>query len=127
MGFAIQVTQAWSGALTALIFGAIAGAFLGAAFGVWVDVIVAHLAYLLKQNGSREIAHDRFVLTLTLLSIVLGIGLGMGFTVGFLNAYTLLALGGSGLPLVILLLYTPLVQRRLIASYRKSEQNLIQP
>lgn len=124
MGLAIQMNQAFSSALFALIFGAISGAMLGAAFGVWVDIIIIHL---LERDFLREITLDRFVLTLAALSTVLGIAVGMGFVVGFVNVYTLLILGGSGLSLAAMLLYPFLKHRWLIARYRKSEQNLIQP
>jgi hypothetical protein len=123
-GLAIQMIQGFSGAFFALIFGAFSGAMLGAAFGVWVDIIVINL---LDRDFWREITLDRFVLTLSALSTVLGIALGMGFVVGFINVYTLLTLGGSGLPLAAMLLYPSLKHRWLIARYRKSEQNLIQP
>lgn len=124
IGLAIQITQGFSSAFFALIFGAISGAMLGAAFGVWVDIIVINL---LDRDFWREITLDRFVLTLSALSTVLGIALGMGLVVGFINVYTLLTLGGSGLPLAAMLLYPSLKHRWLIARYRKSEQNLIQP
>jgi len=120
----LYMTHGFSVAFFALIFGAFSGAMLGAAFGVWVDIIVI---YLLNRDFWREITLDRFVLTLSALSTVLGIALGMGFVVGFINVYTLLTLGGSGLPLAAMLLYPSLKHRWLIARYRKSEQNLIQP
>ncbi|GAX40068.1 serine/threonine protein kinase [Tolypothrix sp. NIES-4075] len=58
----------------------------------------------------------------------LGVSVGMGFIIGFHNFYILLALAVTGLSLFITMLLYPLLKhRRLIAKYRKSEQNLIQP
>ena len=61
------------------------------------------------------------------LTVGLGVSVGMGFILGFHNPFILLALAGTALPLVTMLLYPQFKHRRLIAKYRKSEQHLIQP
>lgn len=69
---------------------------------------------------------------LLLFTAGLGVSVGMGFILGFHNTFMLLALAATGLPLFTMLFFTMLLypllkHRRLIAKYRKSEQNLIQP
>jgi hypothetical protein len=44
-----------------------------------------------------------------------------------LNPFILLALTGTSLPALSMLLYSPLKQRKLIAKYRQSEESLIKP
>jgi hypothetical protein len=50
----------------------------------------------------------------------------MGIIIGF-NSFILLALTGTGLPTLFMLLYPPLKRRKLIAKYRQSEESLIKP
>jgi hypothetical protein len=63
---------------------------------------------------------------LTLPVSGLGISVGMGIIIGF-NSFILLALTGTGLPTLFMLLYPPLKRRKLIAKYRQSEESLIKP
>ncbi|WP_201788403.1 hypothetical protein [Trichormus sp. NMC-1] len=61
--------------------------------------------------------------------LILGFGasVGAGIIIGFLNPFILLALTGTSLPALSMLLYSPLKQRKLIAKYRQSEESLIKP
>ncbi|WP_190240802.1 hypothetical protein [Nostoc sp. 'Peltigera membranacea cyanobiont' 210A] len=49
------------------------------------------------------------------------------FIAGFLNPFILLALTGTSLPTLSMLLYSPLKTRKLITKYRQSEESLIKP
>lgn len=61
-----------------------------------------------------------------LLILGLGISVGAGIIIGF-NSFILLALTGTSLPALSMLLYLPLKRRKLIAKYRQSEESLIKP
>jgi hypothetical protein len=63
---------------------------------------------------------------LTLPVSGLGISVGAGIIIGF-NTFILLALTGTGLTTLFMLLYPPLKRRKLIAKYRQSEKSLIKP
>lgn len=63
---------------------------------------------------------------LTLPVSGLGISVGSGIIIGF-NSFILLALTGTGLTTLFMLLYLPLKRRKLIAKYRQSEKSLIKP
>jgi len=60
-----------------------------------------------------------------LLTSALGISLGLGFKLGFL--FVIYAVLATGLPLAWMMIYMPKQRSRLIARYRKSEQQLIKP
>lgn len=60
-----------------------------------------------------------------LLTSALGISLGLGFKLGFL--FVIYAVLATGLPLAWMMIYMPKERSRLIAQYRKSEQQLIKP
>ncbi|CCI24775.1 Serine/threonine protein kinase [Microcystis aeruginosa PCC 9809] len=64
-----------------------------------------------------------------LLLLVAGFGAstGIGIIVGFLNPLILLALTGTGLPTLAMLIHSPISHRQLIAKYRQSEESLIKP
>ena len=86
------------------------------------------LAVSLGIKWAREIVGEDISTTMLLtLTVGLGTSLGIGCIVGLLNPYILLALAGTGIPLVTWLSYPPLKRYRLIAKYRKSEQRLIKP
>ena len=61
-----------------------------------------------------------------LLILGLGISVGIGIIIGF-NTFILLALTGTGLTTLFMLLYPLLKRRKLIAKYRQSEKSLIKP
>jgi hypothetical protein len=72
-------------------------------------------------------AVDSFTIVLILLVLGFGASVGAGITIGFLNPFILLALTGTSLPALSMLLYPPLKRRKLIAKYRQSEESLIKP
>jgi len=67
------------------------------------------------------------LILLILLILGLEISVGTGTIIGFLNPLVLLALTGTSLPALFMLLYPPLKRRKLIAKYRQSEESLIKP
>jgi serine/threonine protein kinase len=73
-----------------------------------------------------DLAEDSFMARLTLLVLGSGISVGTGIIIGF-NTFILLALTGTSLPALSMLLYPPLKRRKLIAKYRQSEKSLIKP
>ncbi|WP_335085329.1 hypothetical protein [Nostoc sp.] len=72
-------------------------------------------------------AEDSFTTVLILLTLGFGASAGTGIIMGFLNQFILLALTGTSLPALSMLLYSPLKRRRLITKYRQSEESLIKP
>jgi serine/threonine protein kinase len=68
-----------------------------------------------------------FIILLLVVTLVFGVTLGIGLTVGLLNYLVLLSLFASGLPLVAMLMYSPIKRAQLIAKYRQGEQLLIKP
>ncbi|MEH2389754.1 MAG: serine/threonine-protein kinase [Nostoc sp.] len=72
-------------------------------------------------------ANLRNIAMLSSLTAALGTSFGILCIVGLTNPYILFVLAGTGLPLVSMLLYSPLKRRRLIAKYRQSEESLIKP
>ncbi len=72
------------------------------------------------------LAENLFTSILILPVSVLGISVGAGIIIGF-NSFILLALTGTGLTTLFMLLYLPLKRRKLIAKYRQSEESLIKP
>jgi serine/threonine protein kinase len=72
-------------------------------------------------------AEDSFTTMLILLTLGFGSAVGTGIIAGFLNPFILLALTGTSLPTLSMLLYSPLKTRRLITKYRDSEEYLIKP
>ena len=99
-----------AGGLTACIAGGIAGMIIGLVsnFLTWATL---------------KIIND----WLSLLTAIFGVSVGVGFVVGFVYLFTMLALGITGIPLLYALVYLPTKHHRLIAKYRHSEQNLIEP
>lgn len=74
-----------------------------------------------------NLAEDSFTTVLILLTLGFGASAGTGIIMGFLNQFILLALTGTSLPALSMLLYSPLKRRRLITKYRQSEESLIKP
>ena len=74
-----------------------------------------------------SLGKDLFSWLLRLLILGFGMSIGTGIIIGFLNPFILLALTGTSLPALSMLLYSPLKQRKLIAKYRQSEESLINP
>ncbi|WP_225892380.1 hypothetical protein [Nostoc sphaeroides] len=72
-------------------------------------------------------AEDSFTTVLILLILGFGASVGTGIIAGFLNPFILLALTGTSLPALSMLLYSPIKTRKLITKYRQSEESLIQP
>ena len=85
-----------------------------------VYMAVSMAAYMAKE------AKNLFTNILILLILGLGISVGTGIIIGF-NTFILLALNGTSLPALFMLLYPPLKRRKLIAKYRQSEESLIKP
>ena len=82
---------------------------------------------LATKWATEMIGGDLSTAMLLILTVGLGTSCGIGCIVGFFHPYILLALAGTGIPLVTWLSYPPLKQHKLIANYRKSEQHLIKP
>jgi serine/threonine protein kinase len=98
------------------------GSVVGSVVGVYVGQDV---------GGARDwviyLAEDSFATVLILLTLGFGASAGTGIIAGFLNPFILLALTGTSLPALSMLLYSPLKRRKLIAKYRQSEELLIKP
>ncbi|HEY9711476.1 MAG TPA: hypothetical protein V6D48_24930, partial [Oculatellaceae cyanobacterium] len=65
-----------------------------------------------------------------LLTAALGINLGIlviGFSLGFLNPFVIFFILATSLCFAWMLIYTSKERSRLIAQYRKSQQQLIKP
>lgn len=101
---------------------AIAGAVTG---GVcWV---IYWIAYQIVNYLAKDLVEDSVIALLLLLIIGFGASTGIGIVFGFLNPLILLALTGTSLPTLYILLYSPISYKRLIAKYRQSEKCLIKP
>ena len=104
---------------------AVGGAVVAAVGG---SVPVAVVVVVVVAVGMAvDMAKDSFTTLLMLLVLGFGMSTGTGIMIGFLNPFVLLALTGTGLPVLSLLLYSPLKRRKLIAKYRQSEESLIKP
>ena len=98
------------------------------AVAVTVGVVTAIsmvMAVTLAVDMAKE-AKNLFTNILILLILGLGISVGTGIIIGF-NTFILLALTGTSLPALSMLVYPPLKRRKLIAKYRQSEESLIKP
>ncbi|MBD6616714.1 serine/threonine protein kinase [Komarekiella sp. 'clone 1'] len=98
------------------------GVTVGAVVGVYVGQFVGDARYWVIY-----LAEDSFATVLILLTLGFGASVGTGIIAGFLNPFILLALTGTSLPTLFMLLYSPLKRRRLITKYRQSEESLIKP
>jgi hypothetical protein len=81
------------------------------------------IAFLVVGTATNK----SIVTQLPLLTAGLGISCGIAYLVGIFHPYVLLALAGTGLPLLTLLIYLPYKRRKLITQYRQSEEYLIKP
>jgi hypothetical protein len=113
--------MAVSGAMGMAVSGAMGMAVSGA-MGMAVYFAVSGVVYL-----AVSLTVDSFTTVLMLLVLGFGISVGTGIIIGFLNLFILLALTGTSLPALSMLLYPPLKRRKLIAKYRHSEESLIKP
>lgn len=96
---------------------------------IWVVVSLYVAICLLKDPFIARLTplvKNSFTTKLTLFTLGLGISVGTGIIIGF-NSFILLALTGTGLTTLFMLLYPPLKRRKLIAKYRQSEKSLIKP
>ena len=101
------------------------------AVAVTVGVVTAIsmvMAVTLAVDMAKEAKNlfTNILILLILSSIGLGISVGTGIIIGF-NTFILLALTGTSLPALSMLVYPPLKRRKLIAKYRQSEESLIKP
>ncbi|MFN5064541.1 MAG: serine/threonine protein kinase [Aphanizomenon sp.] len=101
------------------------------AVAVTVGVLTAIsmvMAVTLAVDMAKEAKNlfTNILILLILSSIGLGISVATGIIIGF-NTFILLALTGTSLPALFMLVYPPLQRRKLIAKYRQSEESLIKP
>ncbi|MEH2051037.1 hypothetical protein [Nostoc sp.] len=75
----------------------------------------------------QKLDHPGIPHYLILLTLGFGASVGSGIIASFLNPLVLLALTGTSLPILSMLLYSPLKRRKLISKYRQSEESLIKP
>ena len=104
---------------------------VGVGWAVTVGVVTAIsmvMAVTLAVDMAKEAKNlfTNILILLILSSIGLGISVGTGIIIGF-NSFILLALTGTSLPALFMLVYPPLQRRKLIAKYRQSEESLIKP
>jgi serine/threonine protein kinase len=118
------------------VYMAVGGGAVGVAVGVAVCgavyVVAMYVMYVAVLRAAPPAdkmineAQNSFPTILVLLILGLGISVGTGIIIGF-NTFILLALTGTSLPALSMLLYPPLKRRKLIAKYRQSEESLIKP
>lgn len=123
LGGAVGAVGAVGGAVSTAVGGAVGA--VGGAVGAVVGVLGVPVAVYLAVDMAKE-AKNLFTNILLLLILGLGISVGTGIIIGF-NSFILLALNGTSLPALFMLLYPPLKRRKLIAKYRQSEESLIKP
>ncbi|MBD2270395.1 serine/threonine protein kinase [Anabaena sp. FACHB-1391] len=104
------------------------GTAVGMAVGAAVGMAVGAAVYMAVGIAVLTIKEDKNLFTSILILLILGSGIsvGTGIIIGF-NSFILLALTGTGLTTLFMLLYLPLKRRKLIAKYRQSEESLIKP
>lgn len=135
------------GGAVGVVVGAVVGAAVGGTVGVvvggavsgtvswavswavyWaVSWVVSWVVGLATDYWVINLAEDSFTTVLILLTLGFGASVGTGIIAGFLNPLILLALTGTSLPTLSMLLYSPLKTRRLITKYRQCEESLIKP
>ena len=121
VGVAVDVAGAGAGAAGIAVYMAVAVAGAGAG----AAGIAVYMAVDMAVDMAKE-AKNLFTSILILLILGSGISVGTGIIIGF-NSFILLALTGTGLTTLFMLLYLPLKRRKLIAKYRQSEESLIKP
>lgn len=127
----VAVIEATIWAVAAAGITGVVGIAVAAVPAVLVLVLAAHVGVFEIMSKSIywiiNLAEDSFTTVLILLTLAFGSSVGTGIIAGFLNPFILLALTGTSLPALSMLLYSPLKRRRLIAKYRQSEESLIKP
>lgn len=141
-GITERIAVGW--AVGFAVAGAVAGAIGSGAVGVAVGGAVGRAVYRAvggavamavgwavgwavgRAEDMAKEAKNLFTSILILLILGLGISVGTGIIIGF-NTFILLALNGTSLPALFMLVYPPLKRRKLIAKYRQSEESLIKP
>jgi hypothetical protein len=93
----------------------------------WVVYWLIYQVVDLAVDLAEDSAEDSFIARLLPLVGGFGASVGTGIIAGFLNPLILLALTGTSLPTLAMLLYSPISHRQLIAKYRQSEEFLIKP
>ncbi|WP_414566644.1 MULTISPECIES: serine/threonine protein kinase [unclassified Anabaena] len=123
------VGEAVGGAVGEAVGGAVGEAVGGAVGGLVGGLvgIVGMAVVLSARDWVINLAKDSFTTVLILLILGFGASVGTGIIAGFLNPFILLALIGTSLTTLSMLLYSPLKRRKLIAKYRQSEESLIKP
>ncbi|MBD2204571.1 serine/threonine protein kinase [Calothrix sp. FACHB-1219] len=125
----VAVGAAVSFAVSFAVSGAVSGA-VAKAVGMAVGMAVAWAVVKAVAKAVDWVigfAEDSFTNVLILLILGFGSAVGTGIIAGFLNPFILLALTGTSLPTLSMLLYSPLKTRKLITKYRDSEEYLIKP
>jgi len=131
----VMVAEGRAAAMAVGMAGAVAAVGRAAAMAVgWaVAMVVVAMPVVMAVEMAGEMikemikeAKNLFTIGLILLILGLGISVGTGIIIGF-NSFILLALNGTSLPALSMLLYPPLKRRKLIAKYRQSEESLIKP
>lgn len=106
-----------TGDLQSVVFGTVWGMVMG-----WIAGIATGVATekLLERNASKP-----FAIQLVILAIASAITFALAFSLGFGNLIALLGLTVTTLPLLALLIHTPLRRTRLISLYRARERHLV--
>lgn len=128
-GLIVVLHQFWSDDLVVGIIFVITCAILCAILCASLAVLAKLISPWLPSQGllEKNVTSDRITLIALLLSILLGGVLGIGLVTSLVNPPILLSIAGLGVSLTGTLLYPVVKHRQLIARYRKSEKNLIQP
>lgn len=119
--------ELWAGAMLALAAWAVLGVWAGAGLGPGAGVVALCIAGIIAKTHRQRGFSLSFAVGLSLATTASGISLGIGFKLGLLNPLVMLAVAGTSLPLAAMMIYPPLRRARLVAKYRKSEQQLIKP
>ncbi len=93
--------------------------------GLTVSWILGILTGIAAERVIEQDASKAFSIQLVLLTVSSAISVAYAFSVGFNHLSSILGLTITVLPLVALLVHTPLRRTRLISSYRKRERHLV--
>ncbi|MTJ23369.1 serine/threonine protein kinase [Dolichospermum sp. UHCC 0352] len=132
-----DMAKAMAEAMIASMFLSLGMVFLQLSAGLGLGMVFLNLSADLRLGFlslvvstavilAMRLAENLFTSILILLILGLGISVGTGIIIDF-NTFILLALTGTSLPALSMLLYPPLKRRKLIAKYRQSEESLIKP
>ncbi len=100
----------------------VAGA--GVMVALAAGVVALHIAGIILETHRQRGFSLSFAVGFSLATTASGISLGIGFKLGLLNPLVMLAVAGTSLPLAAMMIYPTLRRARLVAKYRKSEQQL---